>query len=140
MRRTAPNSSAAPEAAWGAPIRILSGEEEARIAAEGVLAGIPDADGLGRRSRRRQPRHGDGEGRQARATRATLPFGPLRLMDLAKGSADKARNIVDEGLESFPACARWRSRSLYAVGGIWRSFARVDMESANIRSTCCTIT
>ena len=34
------------EAAWGAPIRVLSGEDEARIAAEGVLAGIPDADGL----------------------------------------------------------------------------------------------
>ncbi|MEI9931873.1 MAG: hypothetical protein WDM89_15370 [Rhizomicrobium sp.] len=32
--------------AWGAPIRVLSGEEEARLAAEGVLAGIPDADGL----------------------------------------------------------------------------------------------
>ena len=34
------------EAAWGGPIRIFSGEEEARLAAEGVLAGIPDADGL----------------------------------------------------------------------------------------------
>ena len=34
------------EAAWGSPIRVLSGEEEADLAAEGVLAGIPDADGL----------------------------------------------------------------------------------------------
>ncbi len=34
------------EAAWGSPIRILSGEEEARLAAEGVLAGTPEADGL----------------------------------------------------------------------------------------------
>ena len=34
------------EAAWGAPIRVLAGEDEARIAAEGVVAGIPDADGL----------------------------------------------------------------------------------------------
>jgi len=34
------------EAAWGRPIRILAGEDEARIAAEGVVAGIPDADGL----------------------------------------------------------------------------------------------
>ena len=43
---TAPNSCAAPKRAWGAPIRVLSGEDEARIAAEGVVAGIPDADGL----------------------------------------------------------------------------------------------
>src|SRR6185436_5517406 len=34
------------EAAWGAPVRVLSGEDEARIAAEGVIAGIPQADGL----------------------------------------------------------------------------------------------
>src|ERR1700742_1195277 len=34
------------EKAWGRPIRILAGEDEARIAAEGVLAGIPDANGL----------------------------------------------------------------------------------------------
>src|SRR6201996_8276497 len=34
------------EKAWGSPIRILAGEDEARIAAEGVVAGIPHADGL----------------------------------------------------------------------------------------------
>ena len=32
--------------AIGTPIRILSGEDEARFAAEGVLAAIPDADGV----------------------------------------------------------------------------------------------
>ena len=34
------------EQAWGAPIRVLAGEDEARIAAEGVVAGIPEASGL----------------------------------------------------------------------------------------------
>src|SRR5690348_940499 len=34
------------ERAWGSPIRVLGGEDEARIAAEGVLAGIPGASGL----------------------------------------------------------------------------------------------
>jgi len=34
------------EAAWGGPVRVLAGEDEARIAAEGVVAGIPNADGL----------------------------------------------------------------------------------------------
>src|SRR3569623_2387894 len=34
------------EQAWGRPLRVLAGEDEARIAAEGVVAGIPDADGL----------------------------------------------------------------------------------------------
>ncbi len=58
----------------------------------------------------------------------TLPFGPLRLMDVAKGSANKARDIVDEGLATIPNLKALEKRSLYAVGGIWRSVARVDME------------
>src|SRR5262249_37740252 len=115
------------EAAWGAPIRVLSGEEEARLAAEGVLAGIPDADGLAADL-------GGGSldmvsVKNGRMTDAhTLPFGPLRLMDLAKGSASKARDIVDEGLQRIPDLRALEKRSLYAVGGIWRSVARVDME------------
>ena len=115
------------EAAWGAPVRVLSGEEEARVAAEGVVAGIPHADGLvadlGGGSLDmvsvRSGRTGDA---------FTLPLGPLRLMDAAKGDADKARKLVDEGLSKLNLLGL-KDRSLYAVGGIWRSFARVDMEA-----------
>jgi exopolyphosphatase/guanosine-5'-triphosphate,3'-diphosphate pyrophosphatase len=112
------------ERAWGSPIRVLAGEDEARIAAEGVVAGIPDASGLAADL-------GGGSldmvtvkgGKTGEAW--TLPFGPLRLMDQAKGDPDKARDIVDKGLKNISGLA---STSLYAVGGIWRSLARVDME------------
>jgi len=115
------------EGAWGSPIRVLAGEDEARIAAEGVVAGIPDADGLAADL-------GGGsldmvsvkDGRTSGAV--TLPFGPLRLMDQSKGDPDKARDIVDKGLKSLSGLS---AHSLYAVGGIWRSFARVDMEEHN---------
>ncbi len=114
------------EAAWGGPVRVLSGEEEARLAAEGVVAGIPQADGLvadlGGGSLDmvsvRNGRTGDA---------FTLPLGPLRLMDAAKGDADKARRLVDESLEKLHLIGL-KDRALYAVGGIWRSVARVDME------------
>jgi exopolyphosphatase/guanosine-5'-triphosphate,3'-diphosphate pyrophosphatase len=113
------------EAVWGGPIRILPGEEEARMAAEGVLAGIPDADGivadLGGGSLDMVSVRG---GRTGAAF--TLPFGPLRLMDQAKGDPDKARDIVDKGLRNL--AGGLSARTLYAVGGIWRSLARVDME------------
>jgi exopolyphosphatase/guanosine-5'-triphosphate,3'-diphosphate pyrophosphatase len=113
------------EAAWGSPIRVLSGEDEARIAAEGVVAGIPHADGL-------VADLGGGSldmvtvknGRTSQAF--TLPYGPLRLMDQARGDPDRARNLVDRGLAELPGIAS--AGALYAVGGIWRSFARVDME------------
>lgn len=115
------------EKAWGSPIRILAGEDEARIAAEGVIAGIPDADGLAADL-------GGGSldmvgvrgGKTGKAF--TLPFGPLRLMDQSKGDPDKARDIVDKGLKSLPDID---ATALYAVGGIWRSFARIDMEDQN---------
>lgn len=112
------------ERAWGSPIRVLAGEDEARIAAEGVVAGIPEASGLAADL-------GGGSldmvmvkgGKTGEAW--TLPFGPLRLMDQAKGDADKARDIVDKGLRNISGLD---APALYAVGGIWRSFARVDME------------
>jgi exopolyphosphatase/guanosine-5'-triphosphate,3'-diphosphate pyrophosphatase len=114
------------EAAWGAPVRVLSGEEEASLAAEGVVAGIPHADGL-------VADLGGGsldmvsvrDGRTGDAY--TLPLGPLRLMDAARGDPDRARKLVDEGLARLNLRGL-KDRSLYAVGGIWRSFARVDME------------
>ena len=34
------------ERAWGGPITVLAGQDEARIAAEGVIAGMPEAEGL----------------------------------------------------------------------------------------------
>jgi exopolyphosphatase/guanosine-5'-triphosphate,3'-diphosphate pyrophosphatase len=115
------------ENAWGSPIRVLAGEDEARIAAEGVVAGIPEADGLAADL-------GGGSldmvtvknGKTGHAW--TLPFGPLRLMDQSKGDPDKARDIVDKGLRNVPELS---VSSLYAVGGIWRSLARVDMEEQN---------
>jgi exopolyphosphatase/guanosine-5'-triphosphate,3'-diphosphate pyrophosphatase len=49
-------------------------------------------------------------------------------MDQSRGDPDKARDLVDRGLKDVPNIA---AATLYAVGGIWRSFARVDMEEHN---------
>jgi len=114
----------------GQSIQILSGEDEARIAAEGTLAGIPEADGL-------VADLGGGsldmvkvkDGKTGAA--ATLPFGPLRLMDLSDGNLNKARNTVEKGLDKLDFSSSLKGRALYAVGGIWRALAHVDMEQEN---------
>jgi exopolyphosphatase/guanosine-5'-triphosphate,3'-diphosphate pyrophosphatase len=116
--------------ALGYPITVLSGEDEARIAAEGVLAGIPMADGLvadlgGGSLDMVMVRDG------VTSEAATLPFGPLRLMDSANGHLDRARNIVNRGLDTLPFAGQLKNRALYAVGGIWRTFARLDIEQQN---------
>jgi exopolyphosphatase/guanosine-5'-triphosphate,3'-diphosphate pyrophosphatase len=115
------------EAVWGAPVRVLSGEEEARLAAHGVLAGIPDAEGLvadlgGGSLDMVTVRKG------ATGSAFTLPYGPLRLMDLARGDVDRARDLVDHGLEQLDGLKDGGGSRIYAVGGIWRSLARVDMD------------
>ncbi len=114
------------EAQWGAPIQILAGEDEARIAAEGVVAGIPDADGLAADLGGGSLDMVSVKGGKTGAA-VTLPFGPLRLMDQSRGDPDKARDIVDKGLKQL-AGGSLSAPALYAVGGIWRSLARVDME------------
>jgi exopolyphosphatase/guanosine-5'-triphosphate,3'-diphosphate pyrophosphatase len=117
------------ESALGAPIRILSGGEEARIAAEGVVAGIPEADGL-------VADLGGGSLDMVTVQHAktgpaiSLPFGPLRLMDMADGNLKKARSAVVEELEKAKL-GDLKGRALYAVGGIWRALARLDMDYEN---------
>lgn len=114
------------EGAWGGTVRVLSGPEEARLAGEGVLASIPDADGLvadlGGGSLDMVTVRG---GRTAEAY--SLPFGPLRLAGLSKGDLDRTRRLVDNELERWQPLAGLDGKTLYLVGGIWRSVARVDM-------------
>jgi exopolyphosphatase / guanosine-5'-triphosphate,3'-diphosphate pyrophosphatase len=114
------------EEALGAHIDVLSGKEEARLAAMGVMAGVTGADGL----------IGDlgggslelidvSEGRIRDGI--TFPLGPLRLMDMSGGSAAKARDIIDRYLDSSPLLNQLKGRNLYAVGGTWRNIARIHM-------------
>jgi exopolyphosphatase/guanosine-5'-triphosphate,3'-diphosphate pyrophosphatase len=113
--------------ALGVPIKILTGEEEARLASEGVLSAIPDADGV-------MGDLGGGSLELAMLSGAkasvgvTLPFGPLRLMDLCEGKIDRARAIVDKGLEAIDGLEKLKGKTLYAVGGVWRNIARIHMD------------
>lgn len=108
----------------GLQIRVLSGEEEARYAALGVLAGIPDADGVA----------GDLGGSSLELVRlaggkvergVTLPLGPFSFAEEGEFDADRLREAIAKRLK--PA-ADFRADTLYAVGGAWRTLAQVHME------------
>lgn len=116
----------AAQAALGHDIQVLSGKQEARLAAFGVLGGIPDADGFA----------GDLGGgslelvdvrRGEQTNGVTLPLGPLRLIDESGGSLEKARKIIDRHLDDADFLGALKGRTLYAVGGTWRNLGRLHM-------------
>ncbi|MBV9786258.1 MAG: Ppx/GppA family phosphatase [Acidisphaera sp.] len=110
----------------GVPIRILSGEEEAGLAAAGVLCGIPTADGI-------LADIGGGSLEVVRLREGTtgaahtLGLGVIRLSDRAGGDPVRARAIVEQDLAGVPWLAEGVEGDLYLVGGAWRALARIHM-------------
>jgi exopolyphosphatase/guanosine-5'-triphosphate,3'-diphosphate pyrophosphatase len=111
---------------FGRPVRILSGEEEARLSALGVLWGAPRAKGI----------IGDLGGGSLElialdkgeiAQLATLPLGPLRLLAAVGNDAKAARGVIDEEIDRLDWLAGVADADLYAVGGAWRALAKVHM-------------
>jgi exopolyphosphatase / guanosine-5'-triphosphate,3'-diphosphate pyrophosphatase len=114
------------EKALGAGISVLTGKEEARFAALGVIAGVPEANGivgdLGGGSLELIDVH---EGKLYDGV--TLPLGPLRLIDMSGDNMDRARELVDEYLKEAKVLEKLKNRTFYAVGGTWRNLARVHL-------------
>lgn len=110
----------------GYTVRIIGGDEEARLSALGVVSGFPDADGV----------VGDlGGGSlelmdvrdQTLGAYTTMPVGPLRIGDVDARNRRKMAGQVDRHLDSAPWLETLEGRTLYAVGGAWRSIAKAHM-------------
>lgn len=109
----------------GLKLRLLSGEEEARYSALGVLAGLPHAEGV----------VGDLGGASLELTRldaagardaVSLPLGPFAVAGGASTFDPEALKAwVAERIE--PHARRFRTPVLHAVGGAWRNFALLHM-------------
>jgi exopolyphosphatase/guanosine-5'-triphosphate,3'-diphosphate pyrophosphatase len=107
------------------PVRLLSGSQEGGLSAEGVLLGIPCADGvLGDMGGGSLELVELDRGRMGRA--ASLPLGALRLADRA-GEPSKARAIVEGDLARAPWLKAAEGKDLYLVGGVWRALARMHI-------------
>ncbi len=113
-------------AARGIDIELISGEQEARAAGQGVISAIPDADGI----------VGDLGGGSLELVRVkagkvldriSLPLGVLRLPAIRS----KSRRALESAVGKMLAKAGWRDVErdlpLYLVGGSWRALARLHM-------------
>lgn len=109
--------------ALGLAIEVIPGEEEARLSALGVICGIPDADGVvadlgGGSLELADVRDGRVQGGMS------VPLGPLALGDILGGKKETA--CVNALLDGMAARAA-EGRTLYLVGGAWRSLAKHDL-------------
>jgi exopolyphosphatase/guanosine-5'-triphosphate,3'-diphosphate pyrophosphatase len=111
--------------ATGFEPELLSGEQEAVMAGQGVLSGIPDADGLVGDLGGGSLELVDLRGGQVLA-HASLPFGVLRL-SASDGKGDGLQKKLAKALDELDFRKRGRRRAFYLVGGSWRSLARLDM-------------
>ena len=108
----------------GLELRVLSGEEEARWAALGVIAGAPEASGV----------VGDLGGSSLELTRigggevgpgVTLPLGPFAMGAAKDYDPARARRQALARLE--PVADDYRATVFHAVGGAWRNLALLHM-------------
>jgi exopolyphosphatase/guanosine-5'-triphosphate,3'-diphosphate pyrophosphatase len=112
------------ERRYGVEVKVLSGGQEAKMAAMGVLCGTPDANGivadLGGGSLELVTVANGDFGRYV-----TMPLGLLRLAEASGDDRGRAGAIVEGHLKNIPWLDDQPCRNLYAVGGAWRSIARI---------------
>lgn len=110
----------------GLDVELLSGEDEARMAALGVIASIQDADGivgdLGGGSLE-LARISGGEVRET----SSFPLGVLRIGALKAKGPRALGAFVTRALEENGWTGKGEGLPFYMVGGSWRSLARLDM-------------
>src|SRR4029079_1173286 len=121
-----PDFIARAERICGTRIQILSGPREAKLSALGVVSGIHNPDGIVGDLGGGSLELIDVRGNRARSG-VTLPLGSLALQDLADKSLKRAERIVKSELADVAQLKAGRGRTFYAVGGTWRSLARIHI-------------
>ncbi len=114
----------------GVAVTLISGDEEARLAALGVQATLHAPSGLA----------GDLGGGSLELTamqdgtlgeRVSLPLGVLRLWQQAGSDVSRLRRLIGESLEALPWLAKGEYPEFYAIGGSFRTIARIHMRRTN---------
>lgn len=110
----------------GLKILVIDGEEEARLSAQGVLLGWPDAKGLvcdiGGNSMELAEVEGGKVGR-----RTTSQLGPFRLQQV-EGGKSGLRKHIRRIMADMAEKVGTDHKRIYLVGGSWRAIALLDME------------
>ena len=115
----------------GVNMRVLDGDEEARLSAYGVIAGHAEAAGimgdLGGGSLELVSLRQGGSG-----DHATLPLGSFRLNEARRQGAS-LEAFIAEHFAKLDWLDLANGDALHAVGGAWRALARIHMNQSGYR-------
>jgi exopolyphosphatase / guanosine-5'-triphosphate,3'-diphosphate pyrophosphatase len=109
--------------ATGLQVEVISGDEEARLSALGVISAIPDADGV----------MGDLGGGSVELVRISagkvldkisLPLGPFALTGLSVEAQEKRINKMLAEIDWLKSA---QGKPFYMVGGAWRALSHLHM-------------
>ncbi|HIF58576.1 MAG TPA: Ppx/GppA family phosphatase [Rhodospirillales bacterium] len=112
---------------FGHSVKVLSGVEEARLGAMGILGGSPEAQGVA----------GDLGGgsldlisfeKGTFGESDTLPLGHLRVGEDSNRNLKRAKDLIANNFNSLSWLGSTPGRSLYAIGGACRTIARLYIE------------
>lgn len=115
---------------YHATVQVISGEHEALLGAQGVLASIHDPVGI-------SADMGGGSMELAAIERTrigactSLKLGSLRLLDSAEDHLGKMEKLIDAQLASVPWLAHAHAPCLYAIGGGFRALAKLHMRKTH---------
>lgn len=113
--------------ACGIEIKVITGQEEGRLSALGLMAGIGHVSGLA----------ADLGGSSLELTSVdgisidegvSLPLGPLNSYDPDKPDLKASKDRVTEILNPIADEMKELGETLYLAGGLWRAFASLAME------------
>ncbi|MBF0247692.1 MAG: Ppx/GppA family phosphatase [Alphaproteobacteria bacterium] len=126
-----PDFIAAVREAVGQDITVLSGEDEAKYAALGLLMGVPRADGvIGDLGGGSFDLVGLDQGKFKDS--ATFSLGHIRLAEASGNDPERAREIVREQLAALPWLVDgMKGRTVYAAGGTLRAIARILIDQTS---------
>ena len=108
----------------------VSGEKEAELAAQGIMMGFVEPDGIA----------GDLGGGSLELIdiasdrlkdASTLPLGGLRLIDATGNKIEKALPLIDEAIAQVPLAGAGRGPAVLRRGRSWRALAKLHMEQTN---------
>ncbi|WP_244434835.1 exopolyphosphatase [Afipia sp. P52-10] len=128
--KNGPEFIARAEKIAGTRIEILSGAQEAKQSALGVVSGVYKPDGIVGDLGGGSLELVDILGRRV-SRGVSLPLGGLALQDMSRKSIKRAEKIVKDALSGLDELKAGRGRIFYAVGGTWRALARLHISQTN---------